>query len=127
MSLAVLLAQQNDVVVLDVDGSRVKKINNMQSTVEDAEIESFLAEKELSLTATLDKQLAYQGSSFIIVATPTNYDPETNGFDTSTVDSVVNDALKINSDALVVIKSTILLDTLNPFRKIQHKSCNFFA
>jgi UDPglucose 6-dehydrogenase len=107
MSLAVLLAQHNDVVVLDVDASRVEKVNNKQSTVADAEIEVFLAEKELSLTATLEKQLAYKGASFVVVATPTNYDPDTNRFDTSSVDSVVSDALKLNTDALVVIKSTI--------------------
>ena len=107
MSLAVLLAQHNDVVVLDVDASRVEKVNNKQSTVADAEIEAFLAEKELSLTATLDKQAAYKGASFVVVATPTNYDPDTNRFDTSSVDSVVGDALELNSDALVVIKSTI--------------------
>ena len=73
----------------------------------DAEIEAFLAEKELSLTATLDKQAAYKGASFVVVATPTNYDPDTNRFDTSSVDSVVGDALELNADALVVIKSTI--------------------
>ena len=107
MSLAALLAQHNDVVVLDVDASRVEKVNNKQSTVADAEIEAFLADKELSLTATLDKQAAYKGASFVVVATPTNYDPDTNRFDTSSVDSVVGDALELNSDALVVIKSTI--------------------
>ena len=107
MSLAVLLAQHNEVVVLDVDASRVEKVNNKQSTVADAEIEAFLVDKELSLTATLDKQAAYEGASFVVVATPTNYDPDTNRFDTSSVDSVVGDALKLNSDALVVIKSTI--------------------
>ena len=96
MSLAVLLAQHNDVVVLDVDASRVDRVNNKQSTVADAEIEAFLAEKELSLTATLDKQDAYKGASFVVVATPTNYDPDTNRFDTSSVDSVVCDALELN-------------------------------
>tara|TARA_B110000008_G_scaffold259701_1_gene279746 strand:+ start:829 stop:2007 length:1179 start_codon:yes stop_codon:yes gene_type:complete len=107
MSLAVLLAQHNDVVVLDVDPDRVDRVNNKQSTVADTEIEAFLAEKELSLTATLDKHSAYKGSSFVVVATPTNYDPHTSRFDTSSVDSVVSDALKLNADALVVIKSTI--------------------
>tara|TARA_B110000008_G_scaffold225974_1_gene227271 strand:+ start:846 stop:2024 length:1179 start_codon:yes stop_codon:yes gene_type:complete len=107
MSLAVLLAQHNDVVVLDVDASRVKKVNNKQSTVADAEIEAFLADKALRLTATLDKQIAYEGASFVVVATPTNYDPDTNRFDTGSVDIVVNDALELNSDALIVIKSTI--------------------
>lgn len=107
MSLSVLLAQHNDVTVLDIDTTRVEKINSKQTTVTDTEIESFLAEKPLSLSATLDKQFAYDGASFIVVATPTNYDLDTNCFDTSSVDSVVTDALEINSDALVVIKSTI--------------------
>jgi UDPglucose 6-dehydrogenase len=107
MSLAVLLAQHNDVVVLDVDASRVDRVNSKQSTVADTEIEAFLAKKELSLTAILDKQAAYEGASFVVVATPTNYDPDTNRFDTSSVDSVVSDALELNADALVVIKYTI--------------------
>ena len=107
LSLAVLLAQHNDVTVLDIDGSQVDKVNSKQSTVVDNEIESFLTKKELSLFATLDKQVAYKDASFIVVATPTNYDPETNRFDTSSVDSVVDDALSINTKALIVIKSTI--------------------
>lgn len=107
MSLSVLLAQHNEVTVLDIDTTRVDKINNRQSTVSDAEIESFLAEKPLSLTATLDKQVAYEDANFVIVATPTNYDTNTNRFDTTSVDTVVEDALKLNLDALVVIKSTI--------------------
>lgn len=107
MSLSVLLAQHNDVTVLDIDTDRVNKINSNQSTVVDTEIELFLAEKPLSLSATLDKQSAYEYASFIIVATPTNYDSDTNCFDTSSVDAVVEDALKFNLDALVVIKSTI--------------------
>jgi UDPglucose 6-dehydrogenase len=90
-----------------VDPARVEKVNNKKSTVADAEIEAFLAEKELSLTATLDKRAAYKRASFVVVATPTNYDPDTNRFDTSSVDSVVGDALELNSNALVVIKSTI--------------------
>ena len=107
MSLSVLLAQHNDVTVLDIDAERVGRINNKQSTVADTEIELFLAEKSLSLIATLDKQAAYEGASFIVVATPTNYDSDTNRFDTSSVDTVVEDALRLNLDALVVIKSTI--------------------
>lgn len=117
MSLAVLLAQQNDVVVLDVDVSRVDRVNSKQSTVADAEIEAFLADKELSLTATLDKQSAYKGASFVVVATPTNYDPDTNRFDTSSVDSVVSDALELNIDALVVIKSTIPVGHTNSLQE----------
>lgn len=109
MSLAVMLAQQNDVVVLDIDPERVEKINRKQSTIADTEIETFLLEKELSLLASLDKEVAYKGASFVIVATPTNYDPYTNQFDTSSVDEVVSEALHLNSEALVVIKSTIPL------------------
>jgi len=107
MSLSVLLAQYNDVTVLDIDQERVDKINNKQSTVVDKEIELFLATKSLSLSATLDKLSAYKGASFVVVATPTNYDANTNRFDTSSVDAVVEDALKLTLDALVVIKSTI--------------------
>jgi UDPglucose 6-dehydrogenase len=107
MSLSVLLAQHNDVIVLDIDATRVDRINNKQSTIADAEVELFLVEKRLSLSATLDKQRAYQNANFIIVATPTNYDSDTNRFDTSSVDSVVEDALSLNQNALVVIKSTI--------------------
>ncbi len=109
MSLAVLLAQHNSVIVLDIDPARVDKINNKQTTVSDPEIEAFLTEKELSLNATLDKQVAYEGASFVVVATPTNYDSETNSFDTSSVDGAVKDALEHNVNACVVIKSTIPL------------------
>ena len=107
MSLSVLLAQHNDVTILDIDAARVDAINNRQSTVADTEIELFLAEKPLFLTATLDKEVAYQDALFVIIATPTNYDADTNCFDTSSVDAVVGDALRLNNEALVVIKSTI--------------------
>lgn len=107
MSLAVLLAQHNDVVVLDVDAARVDKVNNKQSTVADVEIEAYLVERELSLFATLDKHVAYEGASFVVVATPTNYDTVHSRFDTSLVDVVVKDALELNKNSLVVIKSTI--------------------
>ncbi len=107
MSIAVLLAQHNDVVVLDVDEDRVDKVNNKQSTVADNEIEAFLNKKDLNISATLDKHSAYDGASFVVVATPTNYDPNTDSFDTSSLDSVISDAIKINSDAIVIIKSTI--------------------
>ena len=107
MSLAVLLAQKNKVTVLDIDQHRVDKINSNLSTIQDREIERFLSEKDLSLFATTDKKLAYQNSEFVIVATPTDYDEQRNSFDTSSVDSVVNNALTLNAGALVVIKSTI--------------------
>ena len=107
MSLAVLLAQHNDVAILDIDPERVDKVNRRESTVADPEIEAFLKERELNLTATLDKQAAYAGANFVVVATPTNYDPDTNRFDTSSVDLVIDEALALASDALVVIKSTV--------------------
>ena len=107
LSLAVLFAQHNKVVILDVDSARVDQINNNKSTVADTEIEAFLAGKDLDMGATLDRQTAYQGASFIVVATPTNYD--TGQFDTSSVDGVVENALELNKDAIVVIKSTIPL------------------
>ena len=107
MSLAALLSQNNEVTVLYIDSARVDKINNKLSTVADAEIELFFSEKDLSITATTDKKIAYEGASFVIVATPTNYDTENNYFDTSSVDDVVGDALQLNKQAYVVIKSTI--------------------
>lgn len=107
MSLAVLLAQHNEVVVLDVDISRVEQINNKKSTIADAEIEAFLDHEKLSIVATQDAESAYKDANFVIVATPTNYNSSTNKFDTSTVDTVVEDALSFNSNCLVIIKSTI--------------------
>ena len=117
MSLAVLLAQQNEVIVLDIDSERVKKINQKQSTIADPEIEKFLAKKELNLEATLDKELAYKNSDFIIISTPTNYDEKTNRFDTSSVDSVVKESTGFNKKALVVIKSTIPVGHTNFLRQ----------
>jgi UDPglucose 6-dehydrogenase len=107
MSLAVLLAQKNDVTVLDIDLERITTINNGCSTVADCEIESFLDTKSLSLKATQDPVEAYQESDIVIIATPTDYDTYTDMFDTSSVDSVVDTALSLNSECLVVIKSTI--------------------
>ena len=107
MSMAVLLAQHNDVTALDVDGARVELINQRKSTVVDAEIEHYLAEKDLSLTATLDSQAAYREAGFIVIATPTDYDPDTNYFDTSSVESVIEQALAANEAALLIIKSTV--------------------
>ena len=107
MSMAVLLAQHNEVTALDIDAARVGLINLGKSTVVDTEIEHFLAEKELSLIATLDKDLAYIDPAFVVVATPTDYDPETNYFDTSSVEAVIGDVLAHNETAMIVIKSTV--------------------
>lgn len=118
LSLAVLLAQHNDVTVLDVDPSRVEKVNNRQSTVADTEIESFLAEKNLSLVATQNADLAYKDANFVIVATPTNYDSDTQKFDTDSVDMVVEEALNANPDCMVVIKSTIPVGHTQSLQKL---------
>jgi len=107
MSLAVLLAQQNNVIVLDIDKDRISKINSGFSTVSDKEIESYLIEKKLSIVATQDTILAYKNADFIVVATPTNYDTKTNKFDTSSVDSVVDLALRSNPNCTIILKSTI--------------------
>ena len=107
MSMAVLLAQHNDVTALDIDAARVELINQGKSTVVDAEIEQYLDHKGLSLKATLDSQEAYRDAEFIVIATPTDYDPETNYFDTSSVESVIEQALVANEAALLIIKSTV--------------------
>ncbi|MBG9983952.1 nucleotide sugar dehydrogenase [Aerococcaceae bacterium DSM 111022] len=107
LSLAVLLAQHNSVIALDVIEEKVEQINNRQSPIQDKEIENFFANKELDLTATLDAEFAHKDADFIIVSTPTNYDETENYFDTSSVEAVIEDALKYNDHALIVIKSTI--------------------
>ena len=104
---AVLLAQHNEVVALDINAERVAMINRGESTVEDAELEIFLKEKPLNLVATTDKHKAYHGAQYVVVATPTDYDPNTNHFDTSSVEAVIADATGLNPDATIVIKSTI--------------------
>lgn len=107
LSLAVLLAQNNDIIAVDIIEDKVKMVNNGCSPIADKEIETFLAEGGLRLTATTDPESAYKEADFVIISTPTNYDPEKNYFDTSAVENVIKDVLKINNEAVIVIKSTV--------------------
>lgn len=107
LSLSVLLAQQNKVTALEIDEKKVALINDKISPISDNEIECFLKEKSLNLEATTDKKIAYSNAEFVIVATPTDYDPETNYFNTSTVENVIRDVLSENPQTTIIIKSTV--------------------
>ena len=107
MSIATLLAQHNEVVAVDVVAAKVEKVNSRISPVQEESIERFLAEKELNLRATLDAESAYKEADFVIIATPTNYDPHTNFFDTSAVEAVIECVMAVNPEAVMVIKSTV--------------------
>ena len=107
LSLAILLAQHNTVTAVDIIPEKVELINNKKSPIQDEYIEKYLAKKELDITATLDGESAYKDADFVVIAAPTNYDPKKNFFDCSAVEAVIELVLKVNPDALMVIKSTI--------------------
>jgi len=107
LSNAILLAQHNEVIALDIIQEKVDMISNKKSPIIDKEIEEYLATKELNLTATTNNYLAYKNAEYVIISTPTNYDPEKNYFDTRSVEAVIANVLSINPDAIMVIKSTV--------------------
>ena len=107
LSLAVLFSQHNEVWAVSTTKAKVDMINNGKSPIVDKEIQRFLAERKLNLTATTDKELAYKDAEFVVIATPTNYDPDKNYFDTSAVEDVIETVLKVNPEAIMVIKSTV--------------------
>lgn len=117
LSNAILLAQNHEVWAVDIVDEKVEMINNKKSPIVDAEIEEYLASKELNLTATTDGEKAYAGADFIIISTPTNYDPQLNYFDTSSVESVIENVMRINPEAIMVIKSTVPVGFTDDMRK----------
>ncbi len=124
---AVLLAQNHDVIAVDISDERVALLNARRSPIVDAELEAFLGERDLSLTATRDAASAYRDADFVIVATPTNYDPKTNFFDTSSVEAVIADVMGVNPHATIVVKSTIPVGFVDRVRETWNTHGIFFS
>ena len=127
LSLAVLLAQNNEVTAVDILPEKVEKINNRVSPIQDKEIEEYLAEKDIDLTATLDGAAAYSDADYVIIAAPTNYDPQKNFFDCSAVEAVIDLVLKSSDKAMMVIKSTIPVGYTESVRKKFHTDRILFS
>lgn len=127
LSIAILLAQNNKVMTVDIIPEKVDMINNRKSPIQDDYIEEYLATKELDLTATMDAELAYRDAEFVVIATPTNYDSQKNYFDTSAVESVIEQVMAVNHTAIMVIKSTIPVGYTESVRQKYHTDRIIFS
>ena len=127
LSLAVLLAQKNNVVGLDILQDRVECINNKKSPIIDTELEDYLLNKPLKLKSTVNKDEAYSNADYIIIATPTNYDIKSGSFDTSSVETVINDAISVSNESSIIIKSTVPIGFTDRMKKKFNKSNIYFS
>lgn len=127
LSNAILLAQHNDVFLTDIVQEKTDMINNRQSPIVDTEIEDYLANKPLNLTATTDANEAYKDARYVIISTPTNYDSKKNYFDTSSVENVIDYVTAVNPDAYIVIKSTVPVGFTENIRNVKHNNNIMFS